>query len=61
MDTNDGHLIDLIVNVSNFHSASSIAVDVLTDDIYWADSLESKIFKASRSGGPKETVIGKCV
>ena len=58
MDTSNVHLIDFIVNIPNFHSATSIAVDILTDEIYWADKLESKIFKASRDGGTKQTIIG---
>ena len=58
MDTSDIHLIDFIVNIPNFHSATSIAVDILTDEIYWADRLESKIFKTSRAEGLRETIIG---
>ena len=58
LDTSHIHLIDFIINIPNFDSATSIEVDILTDEIYWADSLESKIFKASRAGGTRETIIG---
>ena len=57
MDTRSKHLIDFIVNIPDFQAATSIAEDIMTDEIYWADRLESKIFKAPRSGGPRETVI----
>ena len=57
LDTSDRHLIDFVVNVPGFNAATSVAVDLPTGDIYWADRLESKIFKVSKSSGARETII----
>ena len=48
----DGHLF-----ISNFRVASSIDVDIVNDDIYWTDTLESKIFRAPLSGGKHQVVV----
>ena len=49
LDTSDQYLINFNVKLPMFQAASSVAVDIMTDEIYWADRVESKIFKASRS------------
>ena len=48
LDTSDEYLIDFMVKVPMFRGVTSVAVDIMTDEIYWADRAESKIFKASR-------------
>ena len=48
LDTSDQYLINFNVKVPMFRAATSVAVDIVTDEIYWADQVESKIFKAVR-------------
>lgn len=55
LDTN--YLTDFGLPISNFRAASSVAVDIQTDDIYWADSLEAKIFKVPMGGGQRIEVV----
>lgn len=42
----------------NFRDASSVDVDILLDEVYWTEKIESKIFKAPLSGGPPQVVVG---
>ena len=48
LDTSDQYLINFNVKMPMFEAATSVAVDIMTDEIYWADRVESKIFKAAR-------------
>lgn len=51
------YLADFVLPIFNFRAASSIAVDIQTDDIYWTDTLEAKIFKVPMSGGQRIEVV----
>ena len=42
---------------TNFRDGTSIAVDIATDQIYWTEKVESKIYRAPLSGGVPEAVI----
>ena len=51
------YLADFVLPIFNSRAASSIAVDIQTDEIYWTDSLEAKIFKVPMSGGQRVEVV----
>ena len=48
LDTSNQYLINFNVKMPMFETATSVAVDIMTDKIYWADRVESKIFNAAR-------------
>lgn len=51
-------LADITSFFTHFRAASSVDVDIVHNEIYWTEKLESKIFKAPLSGGqPPQAMV----
>ena len=48
---------DVHIPVRNFRTATSLDVDILYDEIYWTDQVDSKIYRASLSGGQPQAIV----
>lgn len=55
LDTSD--FVDVILPLNGLTAAASMDVDIKTNDIYWADKLLSRIFKAPLAGGEPVEVV----
>ena len=51
------YLSNVVLPVSGVRAVISADVDIVTDDFYWADTLESKIFRLPSGGGEPEVFV----